>query len=159
MKKFWYLLLIPLFMGLAACSDDDDDDDAKGITASNIIGTWELANVKGSMTEDGKSLNFDVDTSNLQAFEDADVADYVRFEFTSNGLVNLWEYEDGKWLSYTNDETVRYTLQGNKLTLSGTSMTEVYIVKSLEASKMVLHGEEREGNSMLIADFTFKKIK
>ena len=45
MKKYFYLLLLPLCLGLGACgSDDDDDDDDDGKTNSlvdsRVVGTW-----------------------------------------------------------------------------------------------------------------------
>lgn len=171
MKKFWYLLLIPLFMGLAACGDDDEED---GVGSSDsLVGLWQMSHVKGSVVENGNTYTFDVNVSenNLEDFYEADVADFTRFEFTSDGIFRGWEYDedDQEWHNYTDDDwngaNVKYTLSGNKLVLSNGNkrLDEEMTVKSLTSSTLVLHTEEEEyeGTDVykLSMDVTFKKIR
>ena len=162
MTKFWYLLLIPLFMGLAACGDDDDDEGGVG-DSGNLIGLWELSHVKGTVSEgsDTMSFDYDVNSSSQQRLEDDDdLMDYVRYEFLSGNVFKAYSYHGGTWEL---DGTASYKLNGSKLTMTDGRNTTDFKVKSLTSSTLVLYGEKTETEEgytyTLKVDMTFKKVK
>jgi hypothetical protein len=157
MKKFWYLLLLPLFMGLTACNDDDDDDNSSVSNASEIIGMWELSNVKGTLVEDGVKETFDVSPqADLHRFEEVDVADYTRWVFNDDKTFIGYEYDNGVWSKYAN---ITYNISGNKLTLKNIARSEVYTIKTLNATTLVVYFEESDDDYSLSMDVTYKKIQ
>ena len=157
MKKLWYLLLLPLFMGLAACSEEDIKD------MKSLVGLWEMTNVKGVLTEDGKTESFDVSPrDNPAEFDRVDVADFTRWEFKSNGTFVGYEFENNAWEKYAE---VIYSVNGGKLHLIGLGERENYTIVSLDETTLVVHFEESEGDEgsedyyHLTMEATYKKIQ
>lgn len=158
MKKFWYLLLLPLFMGLAACNDDDGDDNNSVSNANDIVGMWELSNIKGTLVEDGEKESFNVSPQeDLYQFNEVDVADYTRWLFNDDNTFIGYEYDNGSWRQYSSNVT--YSISGNRLTLKNKAQTEVYTIKSLNSTTMVLYFEESSSDYSLSMDVTYKKVK
>ena len=152
MKKNWFLLLLPLFMGLAACSEDDIND------MKSLVGMWEMSNIKGTLVEDGVQQSFDVSPqSNPYEFDRLDVADYTRWEFKSNGTFVGYEYDNNVWEEYTSN--VLYSVNGGKLNLVGLGEKETYTIKSLDDTTLVVYFEESDEDYSLKMDVTYRKIR
>ena len=103
MRKFFYLLLLPLFCGLAACSSDDDGDGK--ITMSSIAGRW---------TQDDATLN------------GSDAYSLLHLKEGGTGHV-VFKSKDTKNPTVTYDD-ITYTLSENVLTIIGSSIAGVYTV-------------------------------
>jgi len=161
MKKYFFLLLLPLCMGLMACGDDDDDNDNGGdIKIEKLYGLWEMSHAQGYVVDDdGRRTTFNVDVNTtpkvVEAIEELDVFDIVRFEFKSGNKFIGYEYNSGKeeWRQYA-DNT--FSLKGNQLTLGvDTSRPETVTIKSLTDNQFVYYMKDGEVDVTV----TFKKIK
>ena len=158
MKKYCLmttLMVVLLSLGLISCSKDDNGGD--GIDSSNLIGLWQMTNVKGSYidedTEKKVSFNVDVTENGMEAFEDLDVADFVRFEFLGGNVFKEYEYIGGEWVQY--DETT-YTLNGKKLTMGQGKNADNNEIVSLTQDRLVLKDLDEED---LELEVTMKRIK
>ncbi|MDY6257312.1 MAG: lipocalin family protein [Bacteroidaceae bacterium] len=159
MKKYCLmttLMVIFLSLGLFSCSNDDDDNNGAATTAS-LTGLWQMTNVKGSYIDEdtGKKVSFNVDVTEngMEAFEDLDVADFVRFEFLGGNVFKEYEYIDGEWVQY--DETT-YTLNGKKLTMGQGKNADNNEIVSLTQDRLVLKDLDEED---LELEVTMKRIK
>jgi len=159
MKKYCLmttLMVIFLSLGLFSCSNDDDDNNGAATTAS-LTGLWQMTNVKGSYIDEdtGKKVSFNVDVTEngMEAFEDLDVADFVRFEFLGGNIFKEYEYIDGEWVQY--DETT-YTLNGKKLTMGQGKNADNNEIVSLTQDRLVLKDLDEED---LELEVTMKRIK
>ena len=149
------LLVMLLSLGLFSCSKDDNGGGE--IDSTNLIGLWQMTNVKGSYidedTEKKVSFNVDVTENGMEAFEDLDVADFVRFEFLGGNVFKEYEYIGGEWVQY--DETT-YTLNGKKLTMGQGKNADNNEIVSLTQDRLVLKDLDEED---LELEVTMKKIK
>lgn len=159
MKKYCLmttLMVIFLSLGLFSCSNDDDDNNGAATPAS-LTGLWQMTNVKGSYIDEdtGKKVSFNVDVTEngMEAFEDLDVADFVRFEFLGGNVFKEYEYIDGEWVQY--DETT-YTLNGKKLTMGQGKNADNNEIVSLTQDRLVLKDLDEED---LELEVTMKRIK
>lgn len=159
MKKYCLmttLMVIFLSLGLFSCSNDDDDNNGAATPAS-LTGLWQMTNVKGSYIDEdtGKKVSFNVDVTEngMEAFEDLDVADFVRFEFLGGNIFKEYEYIDGEWVQY--DETT-YTLNGKKLTMGQGKNADNNEIVSLTQDRLVLKDLDEED---LELEVTMKRIK
>jgi predicted small secreted protein len=159
MKKYCLmttLMVAFLSLGLFSCSNDDDDNNGTATTAS-LTGLWQMTNVKGSYIDEdtGKKVSFNVDVTEngMEAFEDLDVADFVRFEFLGGNIFKEYEYIDGEWVQY--DETT-YTLNGKKLTMGQGKNADNNEIVSLTQDRLVLKDLDEED---LELEVTMKRIK
>ena len=128
MKKYFYLLLLPLCLGLGACgSDDDDDDDDDGKTNSlvdsRVVGTWTSTIGEGWTWDHGVLTDHWKDES----------ATRTRNYIVVNGV------ETGEYTVYTRDEpewtTVTFNADG---TFMGSNDEESGITGSFTAQNGVL---------------------
>ena len=103
----------------------------------------------------GKKVSFNVDVTEngMEAFEDLDVADFVRFEFLGGNVFKEYEYIDGEWVQY--DETT-YTLNGKKLTMGQGKNADNNEIVSLTQDRLVLKDLDEED---LELEVTMKRIK
>jgi len=109
MKKYFYLLLIPLCMGLAACSKDDEKTteqtnviEEKDI--SPLIGTWERVIKNSNNYGSGWWEQINTETYTFKddgTYYYSDIADY-----NENGNTDSKTMEEEKGI-YTYDSTTR----------------------------------------------------
>lgn len=163
MKKYFFLLLLPLCMGLMACGDDDDNDDNGGdIKLEKLYGLWEMTHAQGYVTdEDGTRTNFNTDINTtpkvVEYIEMLDAFEITRLEFQSGNQFKGYQWESGKeeWRLYADDS---YTLKGNELTLGIDSYyRETLTIKSLSDSQLVVYEKLEEEDMEITA--TYKKVK
>lgn len=159
MKKYCLmtiLMVIFLSLGLFSCSNDDDDNNGAATPAS-LTGLWQMTNVKGSYIDEdtGKKVSFNVDVTEngMEAFEDLDVADFVRFEFLGGNVFKEYEYIGGEWVQ---DDETTYTLNGKKLTMGQGKNADNNEIVSLTQDRLVLKDLDEED---LELEVTMKRIK
>lgn len=110
MKKRILFSLMALFMlslTFVSCGDDDDDDNSNAQSA--ILGKWKCQSA--ILYVDGKQD--DEETWN------ATDSEYSTYEFKSDGTVVESEVRNGK--ADDNPTTCKYSISGNKLTLTYTN--------------------------------------
>ena len=160
-KSLWSLLTIVMVAMLNVCfvsCGNDDDDEGATKSVANLVGLWEMTNVKGTSSETG-SFNVNVSISNYDEFEDLDVADFVRYEFGADNKFICYTFHFGKdeWRA---DKTTTYKLDGETLTIGDkTNRPETVKISSLTSNQLVLHYVEDEGDDDLVMDVTMKRIK
>ncbi len=156
MNKYYFmttLMVIFLSLGFISCSNDDDEEKAP----ATLTGLWQMTNVKGSYIDEdtGKKVSFNanVTENDMEAFEDLDVADFVRYEFLENNVFKGYEYKGREWIQYA--ETI-YTLNGKKLTMGQGKNADNLEIVSLTQDRLVLKDLDEED---LELEVTMKRIK
>ena len=148
------IMMVLVASSFISCSSDDDGDNA---SASKIEGVWNLTHLKGYKWE-----NFDEDTP--RPFTDG----AYRVTFKSDGtFLGETYYGDNRYgvkgwnPSEANLELSdgRYEVGEGILYLKSYREVEIYKIKSLSGSKMVLHKEWQVDDETLWADLTFTKQK
>ena len=163
MKKYFLncmtiMMVAMLSVNFTSCNGDEDDGGPVGKTVENLVGLWQMANVKGTSSETG-GFNINVSTSDSKAFEDLDIADFVRYQFDADNKFTCYTYSSGK------DEwrvsiSATYKLNGETLILGDkTSKPESLKIVSLTSNQLVLHYVESDGDDYLEMDVTMNRIK
>lgn len=99
MKKFKFfavMLVIACCAGFTSCGDDDDDE----VSASEIVGKWNIVGFEAWEEGDG-------DRWETNSVSDADV---TALEFNDNGTFKIYYRYDGA-------ETGKYVVRGNQLNM------------------------------------------
>lgn len=93
------------------------------LSESNLIGTWNLESVKGSITIDGKKEDYtDANSSNV-------IIAYKQYVFKANGVGESDGY------------AFKYKLNGNKLTIDDDEIA-ITINAKIENKKLILSGDK-----------------
>ena len=99
MKKFKFfavMLVIACCAGFTSCGDDDDDE----VSASEIVGKWNIVGFEAWEEGDG-------DRWETNSVSDADV---TALEFNDNGTFKIY-------YRYDSAETGKYVVRGNQLNM------------------------------------------
>lgn len=163
MKKFFYLLLLSLSIGLIACSGDDQEEGAVSIEAQKLIGLWEVIHIEGvTYDDDGQRIEFnmDVDDSSecLARLEELDVCDGVfRFEFQKDNVFNAYLLKNDEFVK--DGKSTDYSVNDDILTLGYGTSKDVLTIKRLTSSELVLYDYDNDSNYEDSFTITMKRIK
>lgn len=116
-----FLKFIPLLLIVIACSNNEDVSPA--LKESDLIGTWKLESVKGSITVDGKKETY------TDASSDNSIIAYDEYIFKANGI--------GEFDGYA----FTYKLDGNKLTIDDDEVA-LSVNAKIENKKLILSGDK-----------------
>lgn len=138
------LMMAVVCVGLSSCSKDDDEKTPE-INQANLIGKWQSTWERVHEIQNGKEV-----TISDEAYTDG-----------------FWEFKaDGTCLQDGDSQLYKWTLKDNELTIIDElrGFTDIYIVKELTASKLVLVFEDwdntDDGGEVLddATTTTYKKI-
>lgn len=138
------LMMAVVCVGLSSCSKDDEEK-APEINQANLIGKWQSTWEKVIELKDGKEV----------------------VTFDEANTLRFWEFKaDGTCKQDEDTNVYKWSLKDNELTIIDDvrDFTDIYIVKELAASKLVLAFEDwdntDDGGTELDdrTIFTYKKI-
>lgn len=162
-SMFTIMMVAMMSAVFVSCSKDDDNNNNNN-SAGSIVGTWEISRVEGyEMDNDGQKINFNV-TPNTEAWEEADVADYVQLEFRSDNTGTTYVYNKSKWVA---DNVWKYVYDTKTKILKVLDIDdeeddedyEEFKVLSVNASNLVLESTEEDEHGKSYYKGTYKKIK
>ena len=139
------LMMAVVCVSLSSCSKDDNSENPT-IDQANLIGKWQSTWERVHEIQNGKEV-VTFDEANTNRFQ----------EFKADGTCT----QDG------DSNVYKWTLKDNELTIIDSNMTEftdIYIIKELTASKLILAFEDwdntDDGGEELddVTIFTYKKI-
>ena len=138
------LMMAVVCVGLSSCNKDDEEKTPE-INQANLIGKWQSTWERVHEIQNGKEVVLS-DEANTNRF----------WEFKANGTCT----QDG------DSQLYKWSLKDNELTIIDDvrDFTDIYIVKELVASKLVLAFEDwdntDDGGEELddVTTFTYKKI-
>lgn len=132
-KSYSVIILLALTgVFFSSCSSDGDD-----VSASSLVGTWELQRIYG--------WEVDPDTGEKGNYDDVikkGGADYQVYTFNEDGTYT-WEYEPGtRW---TERDSGKYSVDGNTLVMKGAKVGTV----SVSGNKLSIHLKDSSGEATM----------
>lgn len=152
MKKLFFCAAALLAaISFSACSDDDETN--LPATPESIAGTWQIT------LDQGWCIYDDGEESGKETWSDKypdEEGFYWTYTFNQNGTGQYSKCRSEETLSVS---SITYSISDNKLTLKYSGETDIYEIKNLTESQLVLLRTYKDDTELEEGTETYKRIE